>query len=145
MSEKKEVKFKPGVGVDVGTSNIVVVRQTEDGTFVNKFHRNMLYPLDITDESADLLERSSYFFVKVADKYYVIGEDALNLVNAIGKGNIIIGLNYIITTIKTQITITSIIHIPITTSHISQCACLICPQWVTRYYTCIPVRLSIRS
>jgi actin-like ATPase involved in cell morphogenesis len=87
MTEK--VKFKPGVGVDVGTSNIVVVRQTEDGTFVNKFHRNMLYPLDITDESADLLERSNYFFVKVSDKYYVIGEDALNLVNAIGKGNII--------------------------------------------------------
>ena len=88
-TEKKEVKFKPGVGVDVGTSNIVVVRQTEDGTFVNKFHRNMLYPLDITDESADLLERSNYFFVKSADKYYVIGEDALNLVNAIGKGSII--------------------------------------------------------
>jgi actin-like ATPase involved in cell morphogenesis len=89
MSDKKEVKFKPGVGIDVGTSNIVLVRQTEDGTFVNKFHRNMLYPLDITDESADLLERSNYFFIKVSDKYYVIGEDALNLVNAIGKGNII--------------------------------------------------------
>jgi hypothetical protein len=90
MSEvKKEVKFKPGVGVDVGTSNIVVVRQTEDGTFVNKFHRNMLFPLDINDESADLLERSNYFFIKVVDKYYVIGEDALNLVNAIGKGSIV--------------------------------------------------------
>lgn len=89
MTEKKEVKFKPGVGVDIGTANIVVVRQTMDGTFVNKFHRNMLFPLDINDESADLLERSNYFFVKVEDKYYVIGEDALNLVNAIGKGSVI--------------------------------------------------------
>jgi len=89
MTEQKEVKFKPGVGIDVGTSNIVVVRQTEDGTFVNRFHRNMLYPLDINDESADLLERSNYFFVKTNDKYFVVGEDALNLVNAIGKGNII--------------------------------------------------------
>lgn len=89
MTEQKEMKFKPGVGVDVGTSNIVVVRQTEDGTFVNRFHRNMLYPLDITDESADLLERSSYFFIRTNDKYFVVGEDALNLVNAIGKGNII--------------------------------------------------------
>lgn len=89
MTEKKEVKFKPGVGIDIGTANIVVVRQTVDGTFVNKFHRNMLFPLDITDESADLLERSNYFFIKVEDKYYVIGEDALNLVNAIGKGTVI--------------------------------------------------------
>lgn len=87
--EKKEVKFKPGVGVDVGTSFIVVVRQTEDGTFVNKFHRNCLFPMDINDESADLLERSSYFFIKTNDKYYIIGDDAISLVNAIGKGNVI--------------------------------------------------------
>ena len=85
QAQKKEIKFKPGVGVDVGTSNIVVVRQTEDGTFVNKFHRNMLFPLDITDESADLLERSNYFFVKVGKKYYVIGEDALSLVMLLVK------------------------------------------------------------
>lgn len=92
MSEEKteeQPKFVPGVGIDVGTSNIVVVRQTEDGTFVNKFHRNMLFPLDISDESADLLDRSDYFFIKTNNKYYVIGEDALSLVNAIGKGDII--------------------------------------------------------
>ena len=51
--EKKEVKFKPGVGIDIGTSFIVSVRQKEDGTFVNKFHRNCLFPLDITEESTD--------------------------------------------------------------------------------------------
>ena len=84
---KKEVKFKPGVGVDVGTSFIVVVRQMEDGTFVNKFHRNCLFQMDINDESSDLLERSNYFFIKTNDKYYVCGEDAISLVNAIGKGN----------------------------------------------------------
>lgn len=89
MTDKKEVKFKPGVGVDIGTSFIVVVRQTEDGTFVNKFHRNCLFPMDVTDESADLIERSNYFFIKVQDKYYVIGDDALSLINAIGKGNVI--------------------------------------------------------
>lgn len=89
MSEKKEVKFKPGVGVDIGTSFIVVVRQTEDGTFVNKFHRNCLFPMDVNDESADLLERSNYFFIKTQDKYYIIGEDAINLLNAIGRGTVI--------------------------------------------------------
>lgn len=84
-----KVEFKPGVGLDVGTSNIVVARQAKDGTFVNRFHRNMLYPMEISDESADLLERSNYLFVKVQDKYFVVGEDALKLVNAIGKGQVV--------------------------------------------------------
>ena len=82
-------EFKPGVGVDVGTSNIVVARQRKDGTFVNRFHRDMLYPLDVSDESADLLERSDYLYVKVGDRYYIVGEDALRLVNAIGKGEVV--------------------------------------------------------
>ncbi len=81
--------MRPGAGVDIGTSNIVVARQNEKGDFVNRFHRNMLYPLDVSEEADDLLERSSYLFVKVADKYYIVGEDALHLVNAIGKGEII--------------------------------------------------------
>ena len=89
MTEKKEVKFKPGVSVDVGTSFLVVVRQQEDGTFVNKYHRNCLFPMDINDESADLLERSSYFFIKTDDKYYIIGEDGISLVSAIGSGKVI--------------------------------------------------------
>jgi len=87
--EDKSAKFRPGVGVDVGTSNIVVARQTEDGSFINRFHRDMLYPLDISDESADLLDRSDYLYVKVSDKYYIVGEDALRLVNAIGKGEVV--------------------------------------------------------
>ena len=95
MTDKKEKvveeskKFKPGVGVDVGTSNIVVTRQTEEGTFVNKFHRDMLYPLAVSDESADLLDRSDYLYVKVDDRYYIVGEDALKLVNAIGRGEVV--------------------------------------------------------
>jgi len=88
-TEPTSYKFKPGCGVDIGTSNIVVSRQTEDGTFVNKYHRNMLYPLDISEEATDLLEKSSYLYVKVGNKYFVVGEDALTLVNAIGKGEIV--------------------------------------------------------
>lgn len=89
QESKQEIKFKPGVGVDVGTSNIVVARQTEDGTFVNRFHRDMLYPLEVSEEAADLLDRSDYLYVKVDNKYYVVGEDALKLVNAIGKGSVV--------------------------------------------------------
>ena len=91
VSKKVEEKhkFKPGVGVDVGTSNIVVSRQTEDGTFVNRYHRDMLFPLEISDESRDLLDRSDYLYVKVNDKFYIVGEDALKLVNAIGRGEVV--------------------------------------------------------
>lgn len=89
VSDSQMYQFKPGVGVDIGTSNIVVSRQTEEGTFINRFHRNMLYPLDMSEEATDLLEKSSYLYVKVNNKYYVVGEDALTLVNAIGKGEIV--------------------------------------------------------
>lgn len=94
VSQPKDIDFnsktyKPGVGVDIGTSNIVVARQTQDGKFVSRYHRNMLYPLDISDEASDLLQKSNYLYVKVGDKYFVVGEDALNLINAIGKGEVV--------------------------------------------------------
>jgi len=86
MSEKE--KYLPGVGVDVGTANIVVSRQNVDGNFVNTTHRNMLYQLDENDESSDLLKRGDYLYAKFEGKYYVIGKDALSLVNALGQGEI---------------------------------------------------------
>ncbi len=84
-----ENEYKPGTGADIGTSNIVVARQKQDGTFVNRFHRDMLYPLEVSDEAADLLERSDYLYVKVGDVYYIVGDDALKLVNAIGRGEVV--------------------------------------------------------
>ena len=87
--EGKETEFKPGVSVDVGTSFLVVSRQKKDGTFVNKFHRNCLYPMEINEESTDLLERSNYFFVKTDEKYYIIGEDAISIILATGKGSVL--------------------------------------------------------
>lgn len=87
--EAEKEDYLAGCGVDIGTSNIVVARRTKDGTFVNRFHRNMLYPLDISEEAMDLLEKSSYLYVKVGEKYFVVGEDALTLVNAIGKGEVV--------------------------------------------------------
>lgn len=86
---KPENKMVPGVGVDVGTANIAVSRQTDDGSFDIKFHRNMLFEMEVSDESTDLLKRGDYLYLKSNNKYYIVGEDALKLVNAIGKGNII--------------------------------------------------------
>ena len=88
--DKKPIsKFKSGVGIDIGTSFIVVTRQLHSGEFVHKFHRNMLYPLDISEESTDMLENGSYPYIKSGDKYYVVGDAALSICLAIGKGEVI--------------------------------------------------------
>ena len=87
-TDKREFKF--GRGLDIGTSNLVVSRQLKDGTFVNKFHRNMLFQLDASDEANDLLDKSNYMYVKVDKKYFIIGEDAISICNALGGKNEII-------------------------------------------------------
>jgi len=87
---KKEEKFLPGAGIDVGTSNIVFTRITTDNVFVNKFHRDMLFQLDVSDESEDLLKRGDYLCVKTKDKYFVVGEDALRIARAINRSEDIV-------------------------------------------------------
>jgi hypothetical protein len=78
----------PGVGVDVGTANIVVCRQKADGGFSIRHHRNMLYEIDVNDDSAGFLENSGYLYLKADGKYYIVGEDALKVANTVGKGEI---------------------------------------------------------
>lgn len=75
------------IGVDIGTSNIVSSRKKKDGSFVNRFHRNMLFPIDVSEEASDLLEKSSYNYVKVDKKYFIFGEDAISICNATGEKN----------------------------------------------------------
>lgn len=82
-------KVIPAVGIDVGTANIVVTRQMEDGTYSIKHHRNMLFEMEVSDESTDLLSRGSYLYLQSKNKYYIVGEDALKIVNAIGRGTIL--------------------------------------------------------
>lgn len=91
VADNKPLKdiYNPGVGVDIGTANIVVSRQKKDGTFVNTHHRNMLYPLEANEETQELLSRSNYLYVRVGDKIYVVGEDALRLVSALGHGEVV--------------------------------------------------------
>ena len=81
---KKNEVFIPGVGLDVGTANIVVTRQHSNGDFVNKTCRNMLFEVPVSDESLDLLERGNYLHAKCDGKFFVIGKDAMNLDNSLG-------------------------------------------------------------
>lgn len=85
----ENIKFRKGVGLDCGTSNICLCRQTEDGVFINKFYRNALYPLDVSDEAKDLVEKSNYLYINTNNKYYVVGQDAYSLACAIGKDNVV--------------------------------------------------------
>jgi hypothetical protein len=86
---KEKTQYLPGVGLDVGTANLVVSRQTENGDFVNTTCRNMLFEIPVSDESSDLLDRGGYLYAKCDDRYFVIGKDALSLVNALGKGEVV--------------------------------------------------------
>jgi len=88
--EKEEVKakvLKPGVGVDVGTANIVVTRQYEDGSYEVKHHRNMLFKVEDAEDMDMLLANA--LSVKANGKTFVVGQDALSLVNALGGGELI--------------------------------------------------------
>jgi actin-like ATPase involved in cell morphogenesis len=88
MSKNAQEKIlKPGVGVDVGTANIVVTRQYEDGSYEVKHHRNMLFKVEDAEDMSMLL--SNALSVKVGGKTFVVGQDALSLVNALGAGQLI--------------------------------------------------------
>ena len=87
--EAKVENTPSGVGIDVGTANIVVARRQADGGFSVRYHRNMLYEMEVSDEARDLLERSKFLYLKVDNKYYIVGEDALTVANAIGKGDVV--------------------------------------------------------
>jgi hypothetical protein len=86
MSDNENIV--PGVGLDVGTANIVVSRQDANGDFVNTTCRNMLFEIGASDEAADLLKRGDYLYAECDGKYFVIGKDALSLVNALGTGEV---------------------------------------------------------
>lgn len=89
---KKEItkEVLPGVGVDIGTANICMSRSKSDGSgFTVRHHRNMLYELDANEDAEALLESGEYTYVKDGKKFYVVGEQALSLANAIGHGQLL--------------------------------------------------------
>ena len=81
---KVESEFKPGIGVDIGTSFLCTTRQKKTGEFVSKFHRNMVFPMDVSEEAENLLSKGDYLYVRVDDKYYICGNDALSISNVTG-------------------------------------------------------------
>ncbi len=85
----ENIKYRNGIGVDVGTNSIVVSRQTIDGNFVNKLYKNALYPLDNTSEAKEMVEKSNYLYIINEDKIYVCGQDAYDLSCALGTDNVI--------------------------------------------------------
>jgi hypothetical protein len=49
----------------------------------------MLFKLDESEEAKDLIEKSNYLYIHIDGKYFIVGDDALKICNAIGKGDVI--------------------------------------------------------
>ena len=76
MSDKK---YKPGVGLDVGTMNIVSGRTTAKGDFETIRIRDAFIDLDI--EAKKTLRLSKVNFVEQGGQLIVLGDSALNMAN----------------------------------------------------------------
>ena len=87
--KKEEGKQEQGIGVDVGTSTIVVARRDAGGGFSIKYHRNMLFEVEASGDAESFLKNSSFLYIKEGDRYYIVGDDALKIVNIMGTGEIV--------------------------------------------------------
>jgi hypothetical protein len=74
-----DTKYKPGVGLDVGTMNIVSGRTTTKGDFETIRIRDAFIDLDI--EAKKTLRLSKVNFVEQGGQLIVLGDSALNMAN----------------------------------------------------------------
>lgn len=72
-------KFKPGVGLDVGTMNIVSARASESGKVVTSRIRDAF--IDLDPEAKRTLRLSKVNYVEKDGSLIVIGDSALNMAN----------------------------------------------------------------
>jgi len=83
MNAKKEPKedtgYKPGVGLDIGTMNIVSARETSNGQVVTNRIRDAF--LDLEADAKRSLRLSKVDYIEKNDQLIVIGDSALNMAN----------------------------------------------------------------
>jgi actin-like ATPase involved in cell morphogenesis len=78
-----QITFKPAVGLDVGTMNIVSARMNEKDKVVSSRVRDAFIDLDV--EAKKTLRLSKVDYVEKGDRLIVIGDSALNMVNLFKK------------------------------------------------------------
>lgn len=82
MNAKKDSRdggYKPGVGLDIGTMNIVSARETDNGQVVT--HRIRDAFLDLEAEAKRSLRLSKVNYIEKNGQLIVIGDSALNMAN----------------------------------------------------------------
>jgi actin-like ATPase involved in cell morphogenesis len=79
MKEDENPKYKRGVGLDIGTMNIVVARQSLAGKVVTTRIRDAF--LDLESDAKRSLKLSKVNYIEKDDTLYVIGDSALTMAN----------------------------------------------------------------
>lgn len=79
MSKKTDKAYRPGVGLDIGTMNIVAARQQDDGSVVTRRIRDAF--LDLDREAKRSLKMSKVSYIEKDDILVVIGDSALTMAN----------------------------------------------------------------
>ena len=81
-----EETYSPGLGIDIGTSFLVLARQKEDGTPIFKSERDAFFAIEPKTQkqmklTEDMLIKRNAFTLKKENKLYVVGQEAINLAN----------------------------------------------------------------
>lgn len=82
MADKKKDGAIPGIGLDVGTMNLVSARRGPDGLTTRRM-RNVF--LDLPPNAKKMLKLSKISFVERDDDIFILGDAALETANIFGK------------------------------------------------------------
>lgn len=80
MAEKKTASF--GVGLDVGTMNVVSARRTEKGVETVRMRDAFL---DLPQDAKKMLKLSKVSFVERDDEILILGDAAMDMANVFGR------------------------------------------------------------
>lgn len=83
---KKQSKNSPktGKGLDVGTAFIYCAKKT-NSQLTFKSQRDAFFDIGYSEFTENILRKSDINFIRLRDKLYVVGEDALKFANIFGK------------------------------------------------------------
>jgi actin-like ATPase involved in cell morphogenesis len=86
MGNNMTDEYKPGIGVDIGTSFIQVARRKADGKVDFISQRDAFYEIvPVSSVNAKLIERSlrnrKAFYLNRDNRFYVVGQNAIDIAN----------------------------------------------------------------
>lgn len=82
MTDKAKEKETPGVGLDLGTMNIVSARRTKDGVIANRIRDAFLV---MPRENRNMLKLGGVNFMEKGDDLLIVGDAAYDFANMFGS------------------------------------------------------------